>query len=127
MLQIAANRHDRRKFLKLAAGVLGGSAALAAAGCAEVTNPTTGVTTLQIDPQVMTYIQDAVSAATAILPSATSVANVIATLVPGIGQVLSIAESVVGEAISVITAAINAAAPVASARLRAAAPGGDVL
>jgi hypothetical protein len=116
---------SRRRMLSTSAvGAVAG--ALALAGCAEVTNPTTGVVSFQLTPAVTDFIQSAVAAAAKYIPTIESIAATAASLFgPVYGGLVTAGSAALNQVIAVLTNAANTLAPPAAAamhaRLRSAA------
>jgi len=106
----------RRSLLSSAAPVI----ALAAAGCATTTNPTTGVVTIGLSPAVTDFIQSAVAAAAQYIPTVESIAATAAGLFgPAYSAIVEAGSAALNTVIAALTAAANTLAPAAGARMRA--------
>ena len=110
---------SRRSMLSTSAiGAVAG--ALALAGCAETTNPTTGAISFQLSPAIADFIQSAVAAAAKYIPTIESIAATAASLFgPVYGAIVTAGSAALNQIVAVLTNVATQLSPPAAAAMRA--------
>lgn len=89
------------------------------AGCAATTNPVTGVTTYNLDPRVLDFIQSAVAAAAQYIPTIESIAQTASSLFgPAYAAIVAAGSAAVNQVVAVLTNIVGQLTPSARGRLR---------
>ena len=123
------NPMSRRQLLSSAIPAAG---AFALAGCTTTTDPTTGATSVTLDPSVIQAIQTAVSAAVKYIPAVESILSTAASLFgPAYAAVVTFGSNAVNTVISALIGVVTKLTPAAAAklgdRLMVSAPGQPVV